>query len=322
MVKKRSVLITILLTIFTLGIYPIIMKCIIGHEVNRICKGDGKHNMHYLLALLLGSVTFSIYTIHWNAKAMRRLQDNAYRYSSLPSPRFSGSNYILWFYLGALIGIGPFVAECHLIRDVNEFAGVTANTPRLPYISNRNQRNEYLLSLRNDPNAAFENKAPAPQLPPQQNAPAPQLPPQKSAPVQNVAPQQKTQPVSYAQAVPVPAPKPAPVKSSLQNSNGSIVCIKGMYEGGVFPIMKYEEIVIGKDPAQCHIIITENGDYVGQKHCSIRYNDVEKTFLVANYSSNGTFTLDDKRIEMGLPTVVPSGTEIYIGTRENIFRLG
>ncbi|MBR1532285.1 MAG: DUF4234 domain-containing protein, partial [Eubacterium sp.] len=122
-VRYRNIFLFILLSIVTLGIYPLVAYCIMGEEVNDICRGDGDNNMFYLLAALLGIVTLGIYPIVWYCKAMNRLCNNGYRYGI--TVRHTGTEFLLWYLFGILLfGVGPIVALCLFVSDLNQFANL------------------------------------------------------------------------------------------------------------------------------------------------------------------------------------------------------
>ena len=73
MIKKRDIFLFILFNILTFGIYGIVIYCFIGKEVNKICEDDGKNQMLYIFAWLLGLVTLGIFPLIWIKTCMDRL---------------------------------------------------------------------------------------------------------------------------------------------------------------------------------------------------------------------------------------------------------
>lgn len=96
----------------------------------------------------------------------------------------------------------------------------------------------------------------------------------------------------------------------------TITGTKGQYEGSVIEFDG--TLVIGRDPA-CGELIIDN-DNVSRKHCTITYTPKERTYIVTDYSTNGTF-IGRERIEKGKSKIVPKGTFIIIGQSGNNFRL-
>ncbi len=80
-IRERSFITYILLSVITLGIYPIVYWTKISNEVNVLCEGDGKKTMKFVYAWLLNFVTFGIFGIIWEYQLAKRLNDNAARYN-------------------------------------------------------------------------------------------------------------------------------------------------------------------------------------------------------------------------------------------------
>ncbi|MGN0527700.1 MAG: DUF4234 domain-containing protein [Eubacterium sp.] len=309
MVKKRSIGLAVLLYFVTLGIYPLVVLCISGSQVNKICEGDGKRQMHYLLAVLLGFVTLGIYPVVWCCKAMNRLQDNAYRYGTTVHPPNSGSSFVLWTYLGSFIAVGPIVAFCKFLGNMNAFADIAGYIQPLPYTPNQIERI-----------AIAENQKVLPPIPGRMNQVQqpvqPQTPPyqQQGTPI----PQQNPNPPCI-NPDPIPPTRPAHGYQP-QNRQGSLYCTGGMYKDFSFPIQDNEEMTIGTNPQFCNIVLNCDAKYVSSKHCTVKYNAQNDNFIVVDYSTNGTFKDDDSQLQPNCPTVLLKGDVIYLGDRTNSFR--
>ena len=78
---------------------------------------------------------------------------------------------------------------------------------------------------------------------------------------------------------------------------------------------------IGRDAAQCNIVIMQNNSKVSRKHCTVAYDDVKDEYIVVDYSSNGTFLSNGTKLDAGVPTTLPSGTTLVIGDKDNMFKL-
>lgn len=115
----RGALKTILLTIFTLGIYSIVLYLKMGEELNITAgKYDGKKTMNYcLLFFIVGPLTLEIGTIVWFHKFSKRigaeLKGRGINY------RFGAADFWLWNVLGLLILIGPFVYLHRITKAIN-----------------------------------------------------------------------------------------------------------------------------------------------------------------------------------------------------------
>ena len=85
----------------------------------------------YLWTWLLGIVTLGIYPLVWFYKAMDRLCDNGYRYAV--RVKHSGGDFLLWTLLGSFIAVGPIVAYCYFVADINQFEPFVGYVEPKPY---------------------------------------------------------------------------------------------------------------------------------------------------------------------------------------------
>ncbi len=120
-IKERSFLAYILISILTLGIYPIIYWTKISNEVNVLCEGDGKKTMKYVYAWLLNIVTFGIFGIIWEYQLAKRLQENAARYDLDFSE--GGAMVAVLDTVGMLFfGLGRTIASFIMTKNFNKIA--------------------------------------------------------------------------------------------------------------------------------------------------------------------------------------------------------
>lgn len=114
----RSLILWILLSVVTCGIYPYFGLHNIAKEVNIACEGDGQTTPGILEFILLSLVTCGIYAWIWYYKLANRLQVNAPRYGLMFAE--NGTTVLLWFLFGSLIcGIGPIIALSIVIKNTN-----------------------------------------------------------------------------------------------------------------------------------------------------------------------------------------------------------
>ena len=114
----RSLLICILLTIVTCGIYGLIFLYLLIQDVNTACNGDGEETPGFLLYLILSICTCGIYSFIWYYKLGNRLANNCRRYGYTVSE--DGITVLLWMIFGYfLCGIGPFIAMNIIINQTN-----------------------------------------------------------------------------------------------------------------------------------------------------------------------------------------------------------
>ena len=114
----RSLLIYILLTIVTCGIYSWIFIYQLIQDVNIACDGDGDETPNFWMFFLLTFVTCGIYGYVWYYKLGNRLQVNCARYGAPTNE--GGSAVLLWMIFGVLLcGVGAFIGWNILITNTN-----------------------------------------------------------------------------------------------------------------------------------------------------------------------------------------------------------
>jgi uncharacterized membrane protein YhaH (DUF805 family) len=104
-------------------------------------------------------------------------------------------------------------------------------------------------------------------------------------------------------------------------SDANISGVAGMYAGTSFPLNDGEELVIGRDAALAHIVISANGEKISRQHCTISFDPSGQTYLVTDYSSNGTYMNNGSRLNQRTPTRIQRGSVIYLSNQSNSFRL-
>lgn len=120
---ERSFTTYFFLNILTLGIYSLVQVSHIGEEINLIAsEHDGKHTMHYCwIVFLLGWMTAGIAYIVWYHRISNRIGDELRRRGIYTD--FGAGTWWLWWVLGSLIYIGPYVyiyQRIHAMNTLNE----------------------------------------------------------------------------------------------------------------------------------------------------------------------------------------------------------
>lgn len=119
--EDRSLLMYILLTIVTCGIYSYYFLYCIAQDANIICAEDGKKTDGLVVFILLSFVTCGIYAWIWYYNLGNRLAENAPRYGLTFTE--NGTTILMWQIFGILLcGIGPFIAMNILINNMNKLA--------------------------------------------------------------------------------------------------------------------------------------------------------------------------------------------------------
>lgn len=102
---------------------------------------------------------------------------------------------------------------------------------------------------------------------------------------------------------------------------GAVMGMTGEYEGAVIEIAHLEEIVLGRDTEKCHLIFEQTNTAVSRIHCRIRYNGEVKKYIVTDLSKNGTYTVDGRRLQPGIPVPLEANTIIYLGDKNTMFNM-
>lgn len=110
-------------------------------------------------------------------------------------------------------------------------------------------------------------------------------------------------------------------KNACDFDSGAIKGMTGEYEGAVIEIAHLEEIVLGRDTEKCHLIFEHTNTAVSRIHCRIRYNGEVKKYIVTDLSKNGTYTVDGRRLQPGIPVPLEANTIIYLGDKNTMFNM-
>ena len=101
---------------------------------------------------------------------------------------------------------------------------------------------------------------------------------------------------------------------------GAIVGIRGSCLGKILRIQPGVEILLGRDTNICDICFESKK--VSRKHCGIIYHAKEHSYSVCDYSANGTYLGNGQRLKSGIHYKVLAGEELWIGTKEDVIKLG
>lgn len=117
---NKGLLKTILLSLITFGIYPLVVMSAVSNDINIVAsRYDGKKTMHFcLLTFIVAPLTLGIAGIVWYHNISARIGSELRR-RGIPY-NFSAADYWLWNVLGCLIIVGPFVYLHKLFKAVNQ----------------------------------------------------------------------------------------------------------------------------------------------------------------------------------------------------------
>ena len=100
---------------------------------------------------------------------------------------------------------------------------------------------------------------------------------------------------------------------------GTLVFLSGPLEGQSFPVPAYTNVLLGRSSQQCQIVV--NTADISRKHTCICYHADRHTFVITDYSVNGTYSADRNRLIANTSIEVPDGSVFYIGNKQTSFRL-
>ncbi len=114
----RDILMYVLLTIVTCGIYGYWYVYQMAKDANTICYADGDSTPELLIYILLSILTCGIYSYYWMYKLANRLQTNGPRYGI--AIQEGGSDVLLWFVLGYFTcSLTSYVGMNIIIKNMN-----------------------------------------------------------------------------------------------------------------------------------------------------------------------------------------------------------
>ena len=82
-----------------------------------------------------------------------------------------------------------------------------------------------------------------------------------------------------------------------------------------------DTVFFGRDPQRCQLVFDEKDDTVSRVHCSVRYDAERDCFTLENYSGNGTFLADGRRLEDGDAADLHSGDRFYLVDQHILFEV-
>lgn len=118
----RSLLMYIVLSLFTCGIYGWYFIYALARDINVACDGDGSTTGGLIKFILLSTITCGIYGWIWYYGVGNRLAANAPRYGMIFQE--NGTTILLWMLFGSMLcGIGPFISMHIIIKNTNMICG-------------------------------------------------------------------------------------------------------------------------------------------------------------------------------------------------------
>ncbi|MGN0158203.1 MAG: DUF975 family protein [Brotaphodocola sp.] len=104
---------------------------------------------------------------------------------------------------------------------------------------------------------------------------------------------------------------------AMESKKGYLVGIQGEFTGANIPIERGEVLKIGRDPAQCNVVV--KGTQTSRLHLIVEFDG--NAFRVTDQSSLGTFNLQGGQLPKGQAVLLQSGTYLQLGNGGDIFML-
>lgn len=104
-----------------------------------------------------------------------------------------------------------------------------------------------------------------------------------------------------------------------EEKEGGLICMRGEQMGRRISLPCDENVVLGRDATACACAIRDA--QVSRKHCVIAYIPAMNQYRVTDNSKNGTFLGNGERLENGREYYLSSGEELYLGNKNNLFKL-
>lgn len=103
---------------------------------------------------------------------------------------------------------------------------------------------------------------------------------------------------------------------------GRVTFTSGCCAGYSIPVVSGERLVIGKDPAQCSIVIDRSYKKVSRVHCIVEYDTMQDIYIVTDRSTNGTSVVGGHKLQPNSPSYLQAGTLLNLAGTDNTFKLG
>jgi len=96
-----------------------------------------------------------------------------------------------------------------------------------------------------------------------------------------------------------------------------LVGIQGEYAGASIPLEPGQKLVVGRDSSKCNVVLSSL--QVSRLHMTVEF--VNGKFIVVDYSSYGTFDLEQGRLPKEKSVNVAPGTSLRLGNGDDVFKL-
>ncbi len=99
-----------------------------------------------------------------------------------------------------------------------------------------------------------------------------------------------------------------------------LVGVKGQFAGKVIDLSQ-GLVAIGRDPRVSQLSYPYTNNRISRKHCVVAYDQNNKTFILEDESTNGTYIDTGERLNNGRPVYVGPGTQFYLTDPSELYEV-
>ena len=96
--------------------------------------------------------------------------------------------------------------------------------------------------------------------------------------------------------------------------------VNGAYTLGKWTLMPDEQNFVGRDSSMCNIQVLDSS--ISRRHCMIRYSSSSDSFIIVDYSANGTFFFNGTRLQRDVEYTLNKGDCVMLASQDYILEVG
>lgn len=116
-------------------------------------------------------------------------------------------------------------------------------------------------------------------------------------------------------------PSSAPLRQNVPARKPVLLVTGGSLKGKSYRLNDGKTVTIGKDAGQCEIVLGRDYRYVSRKHLVVAYDREKDVFYATDFSKNGTFSSNKRRLPYGKAVSIKPGSTLLLGDEESTIRL-
>lgn len=286
--EDRSLLIYMLLSVVTCGIYGLIFMWSFTNDLNDVSSAkdpDGWRSPNFIIVILLMIVTCGIYSWYWLYKVGNTIQRSGDDYGVRVDE--SGTTLILWC---LLLGVGGLISYHLMFKNMNKIC----RKYNEEFIDNAAYAQGGYGDSYDYDAGGYGNSGSSVQSGSSQKK-------------ISVAAQQESEETTQMAGW------------TIGMAHGALVCTKGSMQGAEINILDGEMVTIGRDGAASNLVLSDRD--ISRHHCTVQFNASENCYYVTDYSSLGTRMNGTVQLDREVPTRCSRGTRIILGQGSNEFIL-